>query len=640
MIKKIFLIIFQLFGFLYSQNIYLSPAGSDLNPGTAKEPVLSLEKAFLLARKHSNVPVKINISSGKYFMQNILNIDINDHRTAKNQITVVGDSKNIPVFYGAHKLCPKLDVNNGLWILDISKISDKSKLRQFLTINDKFVKSSQYPKSGFTNPLGVKYTQNQEAIITINDELDSILKKCTFQQLKHIWVTVYVSWGTIIRYIDEYNPSKKTIKINAPYGFAPYDIKTTTNLTLNNLPNIHSKGEWYYKDENTILYNPLLTDKIENSEIFISAIDKFIDIVGSEKKRVANISFQNIMFSAAGESLTASGYDPDQAAMKVGAVITLNHVENINFKNVFFNKISSNAIWFQKGCSNSSVINSIFDNLGAGGVKIGIMDDLPSQNITNSIIVDNNILKTGGLIYPGAVPIIIFKAYNNKITHNDISDFSYTAISLGWVWGYQPSPSKNNLIAFNHIYNIGKGILDDLGGIYTLGKSEKTIIKNNLIHDIKSNNYGGWGIYADAGSSNILIDSNLIFNCSSAGFHQNYGENNIIKNNIFAYNDKVELESTIIENHNAFIFTNNIIVHKNYNFFSPNWFRTTQKSYNNIYYSLSDEEINKKELETGSFYINPNLQKKNFYYEVTDKDAMKKINFKQIDFSEIGIVNK
>ena len=42
----------------------------------------------------------------------------------------------------------------------------------------------------------------------------------------------------------------------------------------------------------------------------------------------------------------------------------------------------------------------------------------------------------------------------------------------------------NNLIEWNDIFDIGQGMLSDMGGIYTLGKSSGTVLRNNRISNV------------------------------------------------------------------------------------------------------------------------------------------------------------
>lgn len=123
----------------------------------------------------------------------------------------------------------------------------------------------------------------------------------------------------------------------------------------------------------------------------------------------------------------------------------------------------------------------------------------------------------------------------------------------------RPTATHGNLITFNHIHHIGRGLLSDLGCIYTLGVQPGTVERNNVCHDVSRYQYGGWGIYTDEGSSNIRIENNLVYRTQDGSFHQHYGRDNLVRNNIFALGETAQIRRTRKEPHCSVTFEHHIV---------------------------------------------------------------------------------
>jgi hypothetical protein len=224
-------------------------------------------------------------------------------------------------------------------------------------------------------------------------------------------------------------------------------------------------------------------------------------------------------------------------------------------------------------------------DLGGGGVRLGDSDAKAARaarNIANDV-TDNHIHHIG-LVHAPAVGVLVLLSPNNLIAHNEIDHTFYTTISVGWSWGYADTPCRGNIVEYNHLHDIGQGMLSDMGGVYTLGLQPGTIIRDNLIHDVSVFIYGGWGLYTDEGSSAIVLESNVVYRCQSAGFHQHYGESNLLYNNIFALNRDHQLIRTRVEPHLSFTFTNNIVYFDSGTLLGGNWSGKEFAIDHNIYF--------------------------------------------------------
>jgi hypothetical protein len=366
----------------------------------------------------------------------------------------------------------------------------------------------------------------------------------------------------------------------------PNNSESGARYYIENAPDALQPGSWRL-DENTglVTYWPEAGEDVPSATITAPRLYDLAHLEGEPQHPVHNIVFDGLVFAGTDWPLIG-GHDMDpQAAVEVEAALQARHAKQCAVLRCRFTRLGGYAVDFGHGCQDDKVVGCEMWDLGGGGVRLGDSDAAAAKAAPNigHDVTDNHIHHIG-LVHAPAVGVLVLLSANNLISHNEIDHAFYTAISVGWSWGYGETQCRGNIIEYNHLHDIGQGMLSDMGGIYTLGLQPGTILRNNLIQDVRVFIYGGWGLYTDEGSSGIVLESNVVYRCQSAGFHQHYGESNLLYNNIFALNQDHQLMRTRAEPHLSFTFSNNIVYFNSGTLFGSDWFGNGFVIDHNIYF--------------------------------------------------------
>jgi hypothetical protein len=303
-----------------------------------------------------------------------------------------------------------------------------------------------------------------------------------------------------------------------------------------------------------------------------------------------DVTVRKIRFREADDDLPAVGEVDVQAAIARRGAVRLVAARNVTIDACEFTAVGGYAIDLGRGSQECRVTRCELSHLGAGGVRIGetSVEREPAAEVGRHV-VEGCRIHDYGRSHRAAVGLIVLQAAHNRLTDNEIHHGGYTAVSVGWTWGYEDSPCHHNLVEGNHLHHVGDDHLSDMGGVYLLGPQPGTVVRRNRIHDIACHDYGGWGLYTDEGSSGILLEENVVWNCQSAGFHQHYGRDNTVRSNLIVDCGEGGVRRSRDEPHRSFTFERNVVVCRTPRFVSGNWKHGDTVLRDNLYFSPAKE---------------------------------------------------
>lgn len=504
---------------------YVSPSGSDSNPGTLDAPFRTIEKARDVVRTiNSNMTgdIYVYLRGGTYALTSTLAFTQIDSGMNGYNVIYKNYLNEAPVISGGTTI-------TGWTLYDAGKNIYRASVPSTLETRQLYVNGIRATRARSTGGL-TGAVRNATGYTTTDTNMQNWGNKGDIEFVYDvIWTQQRIGVSTI---------SGTTITMDQP----AFDMATKhTNGVKADLPTymenayelLDLEGEWYLdRTAHYIFYKPRTGENMSTAASVAAALETLVSGTGTLASPIHNIQFYGIAFSYATwlRPNGTEGFAEMQANVCVNpndipaedtgnwvttpSNIAFNAAKSIRFERSKFTHLGAGGISFINGSQDNLIIGNEFTDISGSAITLGTSgDDHPAANaIIKNNDITNNYIHNIGAEYKGAVGILVFYTDDTNIAHNLITDLPYAAISVGWGWGGKdfvnnPTPSQNNKIQYNNVNDIMKYLYDG-GGIYTLGAQPGTVISGNVVYD-QRNEFGA--IYLDEGSRYINVNNNIVY---------------------------------------------------------------------------------------------------------------------------------
>lgn len=539
---------------------YVSPDGSDGNPGTQARPFKTLtaaRDAVRLANRNMGQDIFVYLRAGTYHLDQTLRFDAQDSGTNGHNVIYRNFRGEKVAICGGKAITGWQRDSGNVW----KARTDLPDFRQLYVNGVRAVRArgGMLPGAELYGGDGYKTTDASMASWGNPGDIEFIYDTewertiCKVQKISREGST------TVITMQQPYFTLAR-LKGGVRPAFPTY-IENAREL-------LDQPGEWYLdKPAHTVYYMPRPGEDMNSVEVIAPALEKLMSLDGTLDAPVHNIQFQGITFchatwlkpSEIGLIDVQANFmmDPQNLMARAGGTVanvhneevkspsnvTLHAAKSIRFERCTFVHFGSGGVDVEYGSQDNVISGCEFHDLSGSAIQVGDVVDHHPKDL-REVVKDNQI--TNNYIHDVAVQYVagvgIFAGYTDGtvIAHNEICNLPYTGVSAGWGWGEEdagggskdywepffytdPTPSRNLRCEYNHVHNIMLQ-RNDGGAVYCLGSMPGSVIRGNLIHD---NTGRPGGLYLDEGSAYIEVSGNIVYNVNKAMNYNNRAQNRI-----------------------------------------------------------------------------------------------------------------
>lgn len=564
--------------------LHVSPRGADSNTGLSLDAALATPAGArdrvraLRASGDATGHVRIEFLGGVYELADTLVLDARDSGLADASVVYAAAPGERVVWSGGSSLTDWTIAGDGTWTCPLPAWANGHDGSVFRSLWSGGVRE---PWAGFPAPgsflhiegfPGAKphgeWTKGQRAFVyeaadaPVWERVEAGAEVVTFTR----WVDTHLR-------VESVDHAARVVHFSSPNVF---ELAPGDRYRIEGAPGLLDQdGEWCVAGGVV-----RLKAKDRPREVVVPRLSTLLRLAGApgEGRFVEHVEFCGIEFAHArwwfDESVKLTWPSKDvigfvQAANGAPGAIVGVGARHVVFDSCRVAHTEAYGVELAEGCRDNVIRSCTIEDLGAGGVKLGETAIREGELLSRDNVVEDCVIHDGGKIHHQAIGVWIGQSPGNRLSHNLISDFDYSGISIGWTWGYGPSAAIGNIVEYNEVRNLGvrsgntEPPLGDMAGIYTLGTqadgTHATTIHHNLFHDIAGRSIA-WGIYFDEGSTGVVAENNVVLRTTHGSFHQHYGRDNVVRNNILLHGRDAQLWRTRREDHNSFTLEHNIVV--------------------------------------------------------------------------------
>jgi hypothetical protein len=547
----LFLIIF--YSGISAKEIWVSPSGSNSNPGTKDKPLGTLSMALRQARelRRLNDPavrdgIQIILKGGTYMLDESLIIRPEDSGIPGAPTVVKAAEGEVPVLSGGVPVKNWMKVTKPvaglpeaakgkIWMTDIPEVSGQlPEFRQLWVNGVKAQRASTLTDGTLNRILSV---DRKNEVLRIPKPLFNINEIKQLEFVIHQWWAIAnlrvksVSIEGDSAAVTFHQPESR-IEFEHPWP-APYiDEKKEKNGNsafwfANAIELLNQPGEWYADMKaGKIYYWPAAGQDMKSAEVIIPCLENLVQIEGTLDKPVSNIRFSGISFVYTGWLRpSVAGHVPLQAGMylldayklktpgtpdkpwlenqawtgRQRAAVEITCASSIVFDKCVFNHLAATGLDLIKGTSNNIVEGCKFTDIGGTAIQSGFFGDASHEAHLPYIPADEGeICRYESIL-------------NNLIDDVTNEDWGCVGIAVGF--------AQNITIAHNEISNINySGISLGWGWTRTINCMKNNLVHANYIHHFARQMYDVGGIYTLSAQPNTEISENFIEHLEKAPY--------------------------------------------------------------------------------------------------------------------------